>query len=89
MKEEQVLTLMNEILRKQGKPEVGSTTQSLREAGFRSLDFSELALRVEIAEGQPMEFDAGQLRQITTVAHVLQYFGLLDRSSESAPEPED
>lgn len=74
MRESDVLALINDILYRQGKPPVETEEQHLREAGFRSLDFSELALRVEVAEGRPIEFDAGQLRRIATVRDVVRFF---------------
>ena len=43
----------------------------LRGIGFRSLDFSELALRVEDEIDEELNFDAAGLRQITTVGDVL------------------
>jgi acyl carrier protein len=46
----------------------------LREVAFRSLDFSELALRVEQSVGRELNFDAGRLRGIRTVGDVLDFF---------------
>jgi acyl carrier protein len=74
MERAQILALMQQVTRKQG----GSTTLTdeslLREIDFRSLDFSELALRVEQASGRELNFDAGRLRGIRTVADVLDFF---------------
>ena len=43
----------------------------LRGIGFRSLDFSELALRVEDEIDRELNFDAPGLRSVQTVADVL------------------
>ena len=45
-----------------------SDAANLEEIGFRSLDFSELALRVEDEIGEELNFDAPELRQIATVS---------------------
>lgn len=62
---------MGEVLANQGKalPEQDST--ELQAIGFRSLDFSELALRVEDELDTELNFDAAGLRQILTVGDVL------------------
>ena len=74
MNREKVLLLMNEILTRAGHPPASGDDQSLRDLGFRSLDFSELALRVEDDIGQELNFDAPELRAITTVGDVLDFF---------------
>lgn len=74
MERSEVLNLMNRILEKQDKACVQSNEQTLREIGFRSLDFSELALRVEMETGKELNFDASHLRKIETVKDVLEFF---------------
>lgn len=74
MSREEILGLMQFILRKQGKEAELAPTTSLRAIGFRSLDFSELALRVENRLGAELVFDASLLRRIETVADVLDFF---------------
>lgn len=74
MGREEILKTMTAILRKQGKDAPPSEGATLREVGFRSLDFSELALRVEMASGKSLSFDAGKLRQVQTVKDVLDFF---------------
>ena len=69
-----MLQTMNAILARQGKPPVAGADQALRAAGFRSLDFSELALRLETAAGRELNFDAAPLRRIATVGDVLDFF---------------
>lgn len=68
---EQLRALMAEVLEAQGKTLPAEESADLQEIGFRSLDFSELALRVEDEIDQELNFDAAGLRQITTVADVL------------------
>ena len=68
---EQLRVLMSEVLQAQGKTLPVDESADLREIGFRSLDFSELALRVEDEIDEELNFEAAGLRQITTVADVL------------------
>lgn len=65
---------MDEILARQARAPTGAEDAALREIGFRSLDFSELALRVEDELGRELNFDAPTLRAITTVGDVLDFF---------------
>lgn len=74
MKRDQIKDLMNAILARQGKAPITDEAASLRDAGFRSLDFSELALRVERAVGRELNFDAALMRSISTAADVLNFF---------------
>ncbi len=69
-----IVELMNAILLKRGLQPIQSTSVSLREIGFRSLDFSELALRVERKLGRELNFDAALMRNIQTVDDVLNFF---------------
>ncbi|MDT0213526.1 acyl carrier protein [Rothia sp. ARF10] len=70
---DQIRTMMAEVLASQGKEMPAEDTANLEELGFRSLDFSELALRVEDETGEELNFDAPGLRQIQTVADVLDF----------------
>lgn len=69
-----IISLMKKILVKQGK-NVNSIdrTNSLRELGFRSMDFSELCLRVEEESGKELNFEAITVRTIETVADVCDF----------------
>ena len=71
---DEVRGLMNEILSRQGKRVLDDESASLRMIGFRSLDFSELALRVERRIGRELNFDASRLRAISSVADTLDFF---------------
>lgn len=63
--------MMAQVLATQGKTLPEDDSADLRAIGFRSLDFSELALRVEDEVGDELNFDAAGLRQINTVGDVL------------------
>ncbi|GAA2488154.1 MULTISPECIES: acyl carrier protein [Terrabacter] len=68
-----IRTMMAEVLQAQGKSMPESDSANLEEIGFRSLDFSELALRVEDEIGDELNFDAPELRQIATISDVLDF----------------
>jgi len=68
-----IRTMMAEVLQAQGKTMPASDDANLEEIGFRSLDFSELALRVEDEIGDELNFDAPELRQIATISDVLDF----------------
>ncbi|SDB80617.1 acyl carrier protein [Raineyella antarctica] len=70
---EQIRTMMGEVLANQGKELPADDSASLDAIGFRSLDFSELALSVEDELGTELNFDAPGLRSITTVSDVLDF----------------
>ena len=65
--------LMGQVMKVQGKTLPENDDADLRAIGFRSLDFSELALRVEDEIGEELNFDAPGLRQIATVGDVLDF----------------
>jgi acyl carrier protein len=68
-----IRTMMAEVLQAQGKSMPESDSANLETIGFRSLDFSELALRVEDEIGEELNFDAPELRQIATISDVLDF----------------
>lgn len=68
---EQVRDLMAEVLSAQGKALPDDDAAALNDIGFRSLDFSELALRVEDEIDEELNFDAAGLRQVNSVGDVL------------------
>ncbi|MFD6754248.1 phosphopantetheine-binding protein [Micromonospora gifhornensis] len=71
--------LMGQVLANQGKVLPDDDDADLREIGFRSLDFSELALRVEDETDEELNFDAAGLRRIATVGDVLDFLADLAR----------
>jgi len=74
MERTEIKALIDNVLQAQGKEPVVNEAQTTRELGFRSLDFSEVALRIELQIGRELNFEAAQLRTITTVADVLDFF---------------
>lgn len=64
-------SLMGQVLQAQGKTLPDDDSAVLRDIGFRSLDFSELALRVEDEIDEELNFEAAELRKIDTVSDVL------------------
>jgi acyl carrier protein len=68
---EQLRALMGEVLAAQGKTLPDDDAALLNDIGFRSLDFSELALRVEDEIDEELNFEAAGLRQINSIADVL------------------
>jgi acyl carrier protein len=66
-----VRELMALVLATRDMPLPNDDSASLRGIGFRSLDFSELALRVEDEIDRELNFDAPGLRSVTTVGDVL------------------
>ncbi|RIV39676.1 acyl carrier protein [Micromonospora radicis] len=70
---------MGEVMANQGKVLPDDDAAELREIGFRSLDFSELALRVEDETEEELNFDAPGLRRIATVGDVLDFLAELQR----------
>jgi len=68
---DELRALMGEVLTAQGKALPDDDAAQLSDIGFRSLDFSELALRVEDEIDDELNFDAAGLRQIHTIGDVL------------------
>lgn len=68
-----IMQMMAEILARQGRAASIQEPSSLREIGFRSLDFAELALRVEASSGITLDFEGAALRSVQTVADVLDF----------------
>ncbi len=79
MSREEIRRLMSQVLELQGKELPDDDSADLRVIGFRSLDFSELALRVEDEVGREFNFDAPELRRIETVGDVLDFIERLAR----------
>ena len=69
---DQVRELMAQVLAAQGRELPVDESSELSSIGFRSLDFSELALRVEDEIGRELSFAPG-LRRISTVGDVLTF----------------
>ena len=75
MEKTEVLSLMRSILERQSREPSGLEDPSapLNGIPFRSLDFSELCLRVEQKIGRELNFDASTLRNLRTVEDVCDF----------------
>lgn len=78
---EEIRALMARVVASPGDVSLDDDAAELRQVGFRSLNFSELALRVEDEIGVELNFDAVKLRRIATVGDVLDFMDEL----QSAP----
>ncbi len=74
---ERARQLLREMLAAQGK-ELPDDSISLEDFGFCSLDFSELAMRVEDELGGELNFDADGLRGMTTVGDMYRHLSQLE-----------
>lgn len=74
MTRNEILAQFASLLERRGLPSDFEVTTSLQEIGFRSLDFSELSIRIEEEHGQDLNFDAALLRRIETVGDVIGFF---------------
>lgn len=74
MTRSEILDLMNLVLAKRSRAAITGEAQTVRDANFRSLDFSEVALRIETQIGAELAFDAASMRRIETVKDVLDFF---------------
>lgn len=68
---DRVRHLMGVVAANQGHTMPLDDDTTLRDFGFRSLDFSELVLRVEDDLGVELNFEAITQRQVLTIADVL------------------
>lgn len=78
---DQIRTMMGGVLSAQGKELPDDDATRLDAIGFRSLDFSELALQVEDELDTELNFDAPGLRSIETVGDVLDFIDELQKAS--------
>ena len=81
MDRSEILSVMNVVMTKRGRPTITGEAQKTRDAGFRSLDFSETALRIETKIGSELSFDAASMRRIETVRDVLDFFEAATRAA--------
>ncbi|WP_373504115.1 hypothetical protein [Aestuariivirga sp.] len=77
----EILDLMNLVVTKRGLPAISDMALSTRDAKFRSLDFSEVALRIEDKIGRELSFDAAEMRRIVTVKDVVDFFTEASRAA--------
>ena len=74
MTRSEILEIINRVMLKNGRDQISDESKRTRDVNFRSLDFSEVALRVEMQLGRELSFDAGTMRRIETVKDVLDFF---------------
>jgi acyl carrier protein len=74
MERTEILNMVNKVLEKRGRPSVADDATPARDVGFRSLDFSEVALRLEMQLGKEFTFDAASMRRIETIKDVIDFF---------------
>jgi acyl carrier protein len=60
-------------LKNHGKGPAKDDDTPMRAVGFRSLDFSEVALHVEDQIGRELNFSAAAMRRITTMKDVIDF----------------
>jgi len=80
MERSNILNIMNLVLQNKGRAPITDEAQSTRDALFRSLDFSETALRIEGQIGRELVFDAVSMRRIEKIGDVLDFFEQLTRA---------
>ena len=74
MDKTQIIGIINQVLSKQGHPAITDEKMTMRDANFRSLDFSEVALRIEHELDDELNFEASTMRQIQTINDVIEFF---------------
>jgi acyl carrier protein len=74
MEREEVLETINLVLANKGLAPASDTDSPVRDVGFRSLDFSEVALRLEDSIGHELNFEAAAMRRISTISDVIDFF---------------
>lgn len=67
-----ILQELRELYARRGIDVVPTPEQRLADLGFRSLDFSELALRLEARLGRELNFGGAELRRLETVGDVVE-----------------
>jgi acyl carrier protein len=82
MDRERVLETINLVLRNKGRGPVLDDETPMREAGLRSLDFSEVAVRLEDRLGRELNFEASAMRRIATIKDVLDFFVEASREAD-------
>ncbi len=74
MERAEIIQIMNLVMTKRGRPPIVDVSKTTREVNFRSLDFSETALRIENEIGRELAFDAASMRNIVTAKDVVDFF---------------
>lgn len=69
-----ILAELQSMYRRRGHDGEITPATALADLGFRSLDFSELALRLEGRIGSELNFGAAELRRVEYVSDVVGFF---------------
>jgi acyl carrier protein len=83
MEREEILELINRVLANREKGPVPDDETPIADVGFRSLDFSEVALRIEDEVEHELNFSAASMRRITTIRDVIDF--LISAARMDAP----
>jgi acyl carrier protein len=70
---DEVLDELRAMYRRRGRDDAIELDGDLAALGFRSLDFSELVLRLEDRLGRELNFSAAALRRVETVRDVVDF----------------
>jgi acyl carrier protein len=74
MERSEILEIINVVMKNKGRSPITDENMATREAQFRSLDFSETALRIEARIGRELTFDALPMRRVAKIGDVLDFF---------------
>jgi acyl carrier protein len=80
---QEVLETINLVLTNKGHPPARDDATLMRAAGLRSLDFSEVAIRLEDVLGRELNFEASTMRRIATIADVVDFFVQASREADA------
>ena len=80
MERERILSIINSVLTKNRHAAITDEDISLRDAGFRSLDFSEVALRIEAEIDRELTFEASTMRRIASIKDAVDFFSSATRA---------
>lgn len=73
MERDEILEIINRVLINKGREPTSDSETPLADAGIRSLDFSEIAMRLEVSSGDELNFEASTMRRIATVRDVIDF----------------
>jgi acyl carrier protein len=73
MKRHDVIQILRDMLKRREKPDQFDEDTPLASLGLDSMDFSELAVRVEMQSGRTLVFSAAPIRAVQTVRDILDF----------------
>jgi acyl carrier protein len=74
MDQSEIVELIRQMQERRGRSTAFTKESGLRDIGFESIDFAELAVRLEDGTNKRLNFSALEFRQIQTVADVAGFF---------------